>query len=73
MADVDRYASDRLVAIDCDQALSVLRQAGIHVDDLSQPMDDLAAANGTTPRAVSEIVMSVARPVSDDNAEALPD
>ena len=65
MEDVERYATQRAIAINCEEALSALRQAGISVEELSQPLDDIAAANGTTPRAVAEVVMSVALPVPE--------
>ena len=65
MEDVERYATQREIAINCEEALSALRQAGIRVEDPSQPLDDIAAANGTTPRAVAEVVMSVARPMPE--------
>jgi hypothetical protein len=73
MEDMEWYSSNRSVKIDCEEALDVLRQAGIVVHDLSQPMDDIAAANGTTPRAIAELVMSVARPTPIEEADALPD
>jgi len=72
MEDVERYTSQRSVSIDCDEAPSTLRNAGIIVDDISQPLDDIATANGTTPRAVADVVMSVTRPVSEIPAEVLP-
>lgn len=72
MENVEQYANQRSVSIDCEAALSTLRQAGILVESISQPMDDIAAANGTTPRAIADLVMSVARPGADDRHEALP-
>jgi hypothetical protein len=73
MEDVEWYTSRRSISIDCDEAVSALRRAGITVEDASQPLDDIAAANGTTPRALAAVVVSVARPVSDAAGEALPD
>jgi len=72
MEDVELYANHRVVTINCDVALSVLREAGVVVDDPTQSMDDIAAANGTTPKAIAELVMGVARPVMDDTVQALP-
>jgi len=65
METVEQYNSQRLVVVDCDEAVSALRQAGIDVEDVAQPLDDIAAANGTTPQAIAEIVMNIARPVPD--------
>jgi hypothetical protein len=65
MEDVELFTTQTLVTIDCDEAVEALEQAGISVDDPSQPLDDIAAANGTTPRAIAEVVMSVARPVKE--------
>jgi hypothetical protein len=72
MEDVELYSNQRAVSINCDVAMSALRDAGIVVNDPTQPMDDIAAANGTTPKAIAELVMSVARPVTDDTLQALP-
>lgn len=73
MESVVRHVGDRSVSIECDEALSILRKAGIVVEDVSQPLDDIAAANGTSPKAIAELIMSVAQPASEDSAEALPD
>ncbi len=73
MEDVERFSTRRQISIDCDKVLAALRQAGITVEDTSQPLDDIAAANATTPKALADLVMSIARPVSNDVEEALPD
>lgn len=72
MEDVERYTTERSISIDCDEAVAALERAGIYVEDPSQPMDDIADANGTTPRAVAEVVMSVARPVAGETERSPP-
>jgi len=62
MEDFERLEYQRLVTIDCVEALAALRDAGIEVEDESQQLLDIARANSTTPQAVAEIVLSVARP-----------
>ena len=54
-------ASEAALSVDCEDALHALRNAGIAVEDISQPLDDIAAANSTTPRAIADVVLSVAR------------
>lgn len=73
MEDVERYTSHRSVTIDCDEAVEALIEAGISVEDATQKMDDIAAANGTTPRDLAEVVLSVARSVPDSAVRALPE
>jgi hypothetical protein len=73
MEDVELYTTQRSVTIDCDEAVAALIQAGINVEDPSQPLDDIAAANGTTPRAIAEVVMSVARPAPEATEDSLPE
>ena len=73
MEDVERYTAQRSVSIDCGEALAALRRVGISVEDPSQPLDDIAAANGTTPRAIAEVVMSVARPAQEATEATQPE
>jgi len=68
----EEFANQRSVTIDCDEALSVLQSAGIEVNDPSQPLDDIAAENGTTPRDLADLVMSVARTASSQSGGAEP-
>jgi hypothetical protein len=70
MVDVELYTNQRLISIDCTAALSLLSEAGIEVEDSTQPLDDIAAANGTTPKAIAELVMSMAQPIADDTSKA---
>lgn len=62
MEDFERLENRRLITIDCTEAQAALREAGIEVEDLSQQLLDIARANATTPQALAEIVLSVARP-----------
>jgi len=70
MEDFERLENGRLVIIDCDAALEALRSAGLQVVGLSQRLVDMAEANNTTPRAVAEIVMGVARPATPEEVAA---
>lgn len=73
MEDVEWRATQRSITINCDDALSALRRAGIDVEDTSQPLDDIAAANGTSPRAVAEVIMTIARPTPAAAEDSPPD
>jgi hypothetical protein len=69
MEDFERLENQNLITIDCGEALAALREAGIEVEDESQQLLDIARANSTTPQALSEIILSVARlrdPERDD-------
>ena len=70
MEDFERLESQRLVAIDCDEALQALRAEGLGVEGLSQRLVDIAVANGTTPQAIAAVVMKVARPLTPQEAAA---
>jgi hypothetical protein len=61
MEGFERVEHTRHVTIDCEEAASALRAAGIKVDDTSTPLIEIASANSTTPQALAEIVLSVAR------------
>lgn len=71
--DVGPFTNNSAISIDCDEALTVLRDAGVVVDDPSQPIDDIAAANETTPKAIADLMMTAARPAAEGEAEVLPD
>lgn len=62
MEDFERLEHQRLVTIDCNEAISALRTAGVNVVSDSQQLIDIADVNGTTPQALAAIVLSVARP-----------
>jgi hypothetical protein len=64
MEDFERLEHERLVTIDCAEAMAALRDAGIEVEDESQQLIDIAHANSTTPQALAQIVLSVAKPRS---------
>lgn len=64
MEDFERVENQRLITIDCTEALARLDAAGIHVESLSQPLIEIARANSTTPQTIAEIVLSVATPRS---------
>jgi len=70
MEDYERLEHQRLVDIDCEEALAALRQAGMEVENESQQLIDIANANSTTPQALAEIVLTVARPRAPSSDEA---
>lgn len=70
MEDFERLESQRLVAIDCAAALTALRAEGLAVEGLNQRLVDIAEANRTTPKALAAIVVSVARPLTPEEAVA---
>jgi len=70
MEDLERSDNQRLIAIDCDAAVEALRAQGLTVESTEQRIVDIAEANGTTPQAVSTIVLGVARPLTPEEAAA---
>jgi hypothetical protein len=70
MEDFERLESQRLVAIDCDAALAAIRAEGIVVGGTGERLVDIAEANGTTPKAIAALVMSVAREVTPQELAA---
>jgi hypothetical protein len=70
MEDFERLESQRLVAIDCDAALASIRAEGIVVGGTGERLVDIAEANGTTPKAIAALVMSVAREVTPQELAA---
>ncbi|MGW8265085.1 MAG: DUF4405 domain-containing protein [Longimicrobiales bacterium] len=68
MEDFERLESQRLVSIDCQEALQALRAEGLAVEGLGQRLVDIADANGTTPQAIAAVVMEVARPLTPQEA-----
>lgn len=62
MEDFERLENQRLVTIDCTEAVAALREAGIEVESQSQQLIEIAKANSTTPQALAEIIVSVAKP-----------
>lgn len=62
MEDFERLENQRLVTIEPTEAVAALREAGIEVEGESQQLLDIARANSTTPQALAEVILSVARP-----------
>jgi hypothetical protein len=46
-----------------------LREAGIKVENVSQQLIDISEENSTTPKALSEIILTVAKPVQQEPGE----
>jgi len=68
MEDFERLESQRLVSIDCEEALQALRTKGLAVEGMNQRLADIASANGMTPQAIAAVVMEVARPLTPQEA-----
>lgn len=47
------------VTVDCDAAVEALEAAGVSVDSRTDRIIDIATANGVTPQAIADIVLSV--------------
>jgi hypothetical protein len=61
IADFERIERQREVTIDCGEAVAALEDVGIVVQDQGERLVDIAEANSTTPKAIAEVVLSVAR------------
>ena len=72
MEDYFRLETSEHVIIDPDDALMALREAGFLVEDTNQRLNDIARVNSTTPKALSEIIIGVARPVAETDASVTP-
>lgn len=70
MEDFERLENRRLVAVDCEEAVARLRAEGFVVEGLDQRLLDIAVTNGTTPQAVAALLMTVARPLTPEEAAA---
>ena len=66
MEDFERVENQSLVTIDCIEVLAELREAGIRVESPSQQLIEIAHANSTTPQALAQVVLSVAKPRTAD-------
>ncbi len=60
MEDFERLEHGRLVTIDCEVALDHLREQGLSVEGLRQPILEIAQANDITPQEVAAVVLEVA-------------
>lgn len=60
MEDFERLEHGRRVSIDCESALAELRDRGLSVTDLREPIIDIARTNGITPQDVAKIISAVA-------------
>jgi hypothetical protein len=69
MEDFERLENQRLVRIEPNEALMALRKAGIDIEDVSEQLIDISKRNSTTPKALSEIILTVAKPVHQKPGE----
>jgi hypothetical protein len=63
LADWERLEYQRLVEIPLQDAIDSLRHAGFAVVDENQKVIEIAEDNGTTPKALMEVIRRAARPV----------
>jgi len=66
IVDFQRWEGEGAVVVDCGEAQAALEAAGIGVEGQAQQILDIARANNTTPQAIAEIVVSVARPATPE-------
>jgi hypothetical protein len=72
MEDFERLENQRLVTIEPDDAVIALRNAGIDVMTVSERLIDIAERNSTTPKALTEIILTAAKPISQKSGEDPP-
>lgn len=70
IVDFQRWEGEGVVVVDCDEAQAALEAAGYEVEGHTQQIIDIAQANGTTPQALAEIIVSVARPATQEEIGA---
>jgi len=70
IVDFQRWDGEEAVIVDCEEARVALVEAGMVVEGPTQQLIDIAQANGTTPQAVADIVLSVARPATPEEIAA---
>jgi len=58
------------ITLDPEEALIKLQEAGISVESVSEKLIDIANANSTSPMALSEIIMTAAKPDGDSDYPA---
>jgi hypothetical protein len=70
VTDFQRWEGEGVMMVDCDEAQEALVAAGIVVEGPSQTVLAMAEANGVTPQAIADIVLSVARPATPEEMAA---
>jgi hypothetical protein len=66
IVDFHRWEGAGFVIVECGAAQTALETAGMEVENSSQRIIDIARANGTTPQALADIILSVARPATPE-------
>ncbi len=72
IVDFQRWEGEGTMIVNCEEAQVALGAAGMAVEGPTQRIIDIADANGTTPQAVAEIILSVARPATPEELAASP-
>ncbi len=70
IVDFQRWEGEGAVIVDCEEAQVALVGAGMVLEGPTQQLIDIAQANGTTPQAIADIVLSVARPATPEEVAA---
>lgn len=70
IVDFQRWEGEGAVIVDCEEAYVALGAAGMVAEEPTQRIIDIANANGTTPQAVAEVILSVARPATPEEIAA---
>jgi hypothetical protein len=70
VVDFQRWEGEGPVIVDCEAAMAALEAAGLVVTGPEQRIIDIAEANRTTPQAVADIIVGVARPATPDEVAA---
>jgi hypothetical protein len=70
IVDFQRWEGEGPMVVDCDEAMGALAAAGMEVEGPSQRILEIAEANRTTPQAIADVVLSVARPATPEEVAA---
>jgi hypothetical protein len=70
LEDFERIENERYVTIDPEEALTKLRESGIRVENVRQPLIEIAEVNSTTPQALAEVILLAARPAQPGEEKA---
>jgi hypothetical protein len=70
IVDFQRWEGEGAVVVDCDEALAALGEAGMVVDSPTERIIDIARSNETTPQAIADIIIGVARSATPEEVAA---
>jgi hypothetical protein len=70
VVDFQRWEGEGPVIVDCEDAIEALLASGLAVEGPDQRIIDMADANETTPQAIADIIVAVARPATPEEVAA---